>query len=766
MELNPRSGGLREKNRMKKTIIGILLFLVVGNLNADSDLKYLIKSFSLEKIRRIFREKHPSTESEVFALVRFHETHPDGDENSRTRYLVSLLKGKMVASVSRDDLKEIVKNPLPPLNAITKVGYWKLYEEMVKRKSLGSEDLIAYLKKIPPEYDPIYRNTIGEILRIHYESGEFKQAKEYAEAFSEKDRKEYFGAMAYYRYAKALYKFGEIPKAENLFYSLMEDPNVPSYVKKDIYTDLHTWKGESFYKNLSLDKGVLFLSFLGTADRKSYLSEHSYFGGASFEKAESWKAAARNLVAFYPERVPSLFYRHRNFAEYFSDFTASISRELSNQNLGRLGLDLLEKSNLPSSEEIEYAYARAYKRLGDKDKYFHKLLSSLEKNPYNLIRQDELIDLLIGDQSHFLEENYWKEALQRVPNLPVKGRLVYWYLRNLKSKGRQSDLVNWLKSYYRFIPGSYYTRVIREEFASEISSIPQPDNPLRNKDSLFEYLSLTSGDPKYSGKILDRDLEFAYFPDSFQLDVRIDSAHSRIRGNHLLQNAKEYLEIGEMAFANSLVDKYALSSGTSEEEKDEILAALGELSGNQYLTVFHTRSLMKRRRIPDDVILLPSKLASRIYPRPHRDLVSRYSQAFGIEEDIVYAVMRQESFFKENAVSSSNARGLMQIMGPTGKGLAQGLGLGPYSLFDPEISIQMGAKFLKYLLSSNENDLKWASIAYNGGPGNLRKWKRNHYHGDFNHFLEELPLKEPRDYCRIVTSNYYNYQSLRQYKNR
>ncbi|PJZ49780.1 lytic transglycosylase domain-containing protein [Leptospira saintgironsiae] len=751
---------------MKKTILGLLPFLVVGSLFADDDLKYLVKSYSLEKIRRIFRERSPSKESEVYALVRFHETHPDGDEGNKFRYLVSLLKGRLVVGVTKEELHSLIKNPLPPMNAVSKMSFWKLYEEMVKRKSLSSSELISYLKKLPPEYDPIYKNVIGEILRIHYENGEFKEAKDYAESFSEKDKKEFFGAMAYYRYAKALYKFGETQKGENLLYALAEDANVPSYVKKDIYTDLRTWKGESFYKQIPLEKGVLFLPFLDAGDKKSFISSHQYFSSIVFERPESWKAAARGLVGYYPERLPSLFSRHKSYAEYFPEFTAAMSVELSNQNLAKAGLDLLEKTNLSSSESVEYAYARAYKRLGERDKYFNGLLSSLEKNPYNLIRQDELIDLLIGDHSHFLEESYWKEALKRIPNLPVKGRLVYWYLRSLKSKGKQDELLSWLKSYYKFIPGSYYTRVIREEFAREISSIQQPDSPLRNKDTLYEYLSLTSGDPKYSDKIIGRDLEFAYFPDSFSLDVRIDSAHSKVRGNTLLQNAKEYLEIGEMAHASSLVDKFVLQTGTSEEEKDEIFAALGEVTGNQYLTVFHTRNLMKRRRIPDDVILLPSKLASRIYPRPHRDIVSHYSKSFGIEEDIVYAVMRQESFFKENAVSSSNASGLMQIMGPTGKGLAQGLGLGPYSLFDPEISIQMGAKFLKYLLSSNENDLKWASIAYNGGPGNLRKWKRNHYHGDFNHFLEELPLKEPRDYCRIVTSNYYNYQSLRQYKNR
>ncbi|EQA47239.1 transglycosylase SLT domain protein [Leptospira broomii serovar Hurstbridge str. 5399] len=754
------------KNRMKKTVLVTLLFLVVGSLLGNDDVKYLTKSYSLEKIRRIFRERHPTTESEVYAMVRFHETHPDGDGNSRYRYLVSLLKGKMVAGVGRDDLLEVTGNPLPSTSAITKVAYWKLYEEMAKRKALSSGELITYLKKFPQQYDPIYRNSVSEILKILYETNQFKEAKEYAESFAEKDRREYFGTMANYRYGKALYKFGEFQKGEAILYGLMEDANTPAYTKKDIFTDLKTWKGESFYRSLSPEKGVHFLPFLSAGDRKSYLSSHSNFGSVQFEKPESFKAAARTLVLYQPERIPSFLSRYKGFANSNSDFTAAMSRELSNQSLGAQALKILEDLSLSSTDEVEYAYARAYKKLGNRDKYFSRLLASLERNPYNLTRQDELIDLITGDQAHFLEDAYWKEALRRIPNLPVKGRLVYWYLRNLKNKGKSDELRDWLKSYYRSIPGSYYTRVIREEFSGEISQISQPESPLRNKESLFEYLSLTAGDPKFAGKIVGRDLEFAYFPEAFQLDARIDSAHSRIRGNHLLQNAREYLEIGEMVYATSLVDKYKSQNGIGEDERDEILAALGEATGNQYLTVFHIRNLMKKQRIPDDVILLPSKLASRIYPRPHRDLVTKYSQSFGIDEDIVYAVMRQESFFKENAVSVSNARGLMQIMGATGKGLAQGLGLGPYSLFDPEISVQMGARFLKYLLSSNENDLKWASIAYNGGPGNLRKWKRNHYRGDFNHFLEELPIKEPRDYCRIVTSNYYNYQTLRQYKNR
>jgi len=130
---------------------------------------------------------------------------------------------------------------------------------------------------------------------------------------------------------------------------------------------------------------------------------------------------------------------------------------------------------------------------------------------------------------------------------------------------------------------------------------------------------------------------------------------------------------------------------------------------------------------------------------------------------MVYALMRQESFFKETATSRSNAKGLMQIMPATGKELAQRMGVTDYSLYTPNISIRLGTKFLAYLLKSNEGQLKWASIAYNGGPGNLRKWKKAVYRGDFNHFLEDLPVKESRDYCRIVVSNYYAYDIMKKY---
>ncbi|RHX87384.1 lytic transglycosylase domain-containing protein [Leptospira stimsonii] len=749
---------------MKKFALISLLLFIFGSLLANDDLKYLIKSYSLQKIHRIFRDRVPGTESEVYSLVRYHEEHPDGSHEKKFAYLVSLLKGRMVSTPGRQDLLEIISSPMPSSSVITRLSLWKLYEESVSRKILGKEELVGLLKKFPRENDPLSQNAISEIFRIYYEAGMIQECLDFAKTFSDREQAEIFSPMILYRYAKSLYKSGNTEKAESIFYLILEDPSIVSSIKKFIFEDLQVWKGTHFYLSQTPEHAALFLPFLNNSEKKQLLS-YKDLERVSFSKAEPFRNTARAIVAVEPESLPGFFRKNPNHARTHHDFTASMSRELTNQSLPGKGLELLNDSGAEKNDEVLYSYARAYKKQGHKDLYFRNLIDSLEKSPTNLIRQDELIDLLTGNHEQFLGDAYWQDALRKIPDLPVKGRLVYWYLRLLKKTGRNEELLSWLKTYYRHIPGSYYTRVIREEFQEEIASLPLPNNPTRNRDSLFEYLSLTAGIPDLSGKILGRDLDFAMQPSAFQLNVRIDSAHSKIRGNRYLQSAKEYLEVGEMGHALTLVQRYKLQQGIGETEKEEILAALGEQTGTYYLTVFHTRALMKKEKLSDDVILLPSKLAARIYPRPHRGLVASISKNVGIDEDIVYAIMRQESFFKENAISVSNARGLMQIMGPTGRELAKRMNLNSYSLFDPEVSIEMGARFLRYLVASNENSLQWASIAYNGGPGNLRKWKRNHYHGDFNHFLEELPVKEPRDYCRIVSSNYYNYQNLRRYKN-
>lgn len=70
---------------------------------------------------------------------------------------------------------------------------------------------------------------------------------------------------------------------------------------------------------------------------------------------------------------------------------------------------------------------------------------------------------------------------------------------------------------------------------------------------------------------------------------------------------------------------------------------------------------------------------------------------YGMHEDMIYGLMRQESMFREVAESRSGALGLMQIMPKTGAWLAGRMGIKEYDLTDPETSIKLG----KVLLGSD-----------------------------------------------------------------
>ena len=158
---------------------------------------------------------------------------------------------------------------------------------------------------------------------------------------------------------------------------------------------------------------------------------------------------------------------------------------------------------------------------------------------------------------------------------------------------------------------------------------------------------------------------------------------------------------------------------------------------------------------------MPTNLAKLLYPRPHKKLTIRYAKQYGMEGSMVYALMHQESLFRENAVSSSGAQGLMQIMPKTGKWLASTLLKTKYAnLQEPKTNIKLGTYYFSYLMKKYKGDFRWAAIAYNGGPGNLRKWKKKYYAGDFYHFIERIPNIESRNYCRITYENYIRYNIL------
>jgi hypothetical protein len=99
-----------------------------------------------------------------------------------------------------------------------------------------------------------------------------------------------------------------------------------------------------------------------------------------------------------------------------------------------------------------------------------------------------------------------------------------------------------------------------------------------------------------------------------------------------------------------------------------------------------------------------------------RNIVSQYSKIYGLDESLIYAVIRAESNFDPNAVSRAGARGLMQLM----PGTAAEMGV--TDIFDPTQNVAGGAQYLSKMMGLF-NDKKLAVAAYNAGPENVKKHK-------------------------------------------
>jgi soluble lytic murein transglycosylase len=107
---------------------------------------------------------------------------------------------------------------------------------------------------------------------------------------------------------------------------------------------------------------------------------------------------------------------------------------------------------------------------------------------------------------------------------------------------------------------------------------------------------------------------------------------------------------------------------------------------------------------------------------PYRPIIDRWAREYGVDPDMVAAVLECESSGRPRAVSRSGARGLMQLMPETAAGMAAELGLpdpSPQRVFDPELNIRLGTYYLSKLWARFGGDRVLVIAAYHAGPSRI-----------------------------------------------
>jgi hypothetical protein len=112
--------------------------------------------------------------------------------------------------------------------------------------------------------------------------------------------------------------------------------------------------------------------------------------------------------------------------------------------------------------------------------------------------------------------------------------------------------------------------------------------------------------------------------------------------------------------------------------------------------------------------------------------IEQAAQKYGVAPELVHSIVKAESNYQANAVSSAGAIGLMQLMPDTAKEM------GVTNPYDVKQNIEGGTKYLKKMLETFDGDLKKALQAYNAGPGTVMR-----YNG-------EVPYPETKAYVKRV----------------
>ncbi len=156
------------------------------------------------------------------------------------------------------------------------------------------------------------------------------------------------------------------------------------------------------------------------------------------------------------------------------------------------------------------------------------------------------------------------------------------------------------------------------------------------------------------------------------------------------------------------------------------------------------------RKIDD----LPINVWKVLYPLPYEAVIRREAAKNNFDPLLAAGLMRQESTFQADALSPTNAIGLMQVEPKTGKLLAKQLrvSFSTKKLFEPDYNIRLGMLYISNLVRLTGAP-EYALAAFDAGEDRIAAWKAERNYDEIPELVESIPFTETRDYVQIVLRN-------------
>ena len=181
---------------------------------------------------------------------------------------------------------------------------------------------------------------------------------------------------------------------------------------------------------------------------------------------------------------------------------------------------------------------------------------------------------------------------------------------------------------------------------------------------------------------------------------------------------------------------------------------------------YHLSHDILRRQLPEFRRFAPlgnyRKHWEIAYPRVFGDLARKHAKANKLDPHFVWGVIREESGFNAGVESFANAVGLMQLIVPTAKQMADksdGL-IDRDRLTEPDLNIRLGARYLARVRDYNGAQTALLPAGYNAGAGALKKWLTARPDMPLDLFVELIPYDEARGYTKRVVASWATYRHL------
>ena len=352
------------------------------------------------------------------------------------------------------------------------------------------------------------------------------------------------------------------------------------------------------------------------------------------------------------------------------------------------------------------------------------------------------------------------------------------HYREVARSGRRSglsDAAAWRLGWAAYRAGEYeranvyFDQLIRQKQGDPIGQLRPRYWQARSLEHLEE--------PSAAAAFAEIAEEFPLSYYGWRAQSRLDSASPLAEGAEPTAAPRLTPGIGQIAPAALARTRILIGAGRLEEARQEIQPLARKARGlKERIELAQLATAAEDYNRAQRIVVEPyTETLARGPVRQHEDLwwyawpaaysnwVDQATQGpEGVDPALVYAVMREESGYRAKVVSPVGARGLLQIMTPTGERLAASKGWEQFhaeDLFEPQLNIDLGSHYLGQLTERFGGRLSAAIASYNAGPEAVSGWPLG-LEEDDDEWVESIPYDQTRSYVRRVLRSLHAYRVL------